>query len=50
MHVLSCSIHALTADMALTVRACYQQVSSPTCFESRGGTPKPVIVKISSKV
>jgi hypothetical protein len=25
------------------------QVSSPTCFESRGGAPKPVIVKISSK-
>ena len=26
------------------------QVSSTTCFESRGGTPKPVIVKITSKV
>ena len=28
---------------------CGAQVSSPTCFESRGGAPKPVIVKISSK-
>ncbi len=24
-------------------------MSSPTCFESRGGAPKPVIVKISSQ-
>ena len=30
-------------------RFAYLQVSSPTCFESRGGAPKPVIVKISSK-
>ena len=29
--------------------SCEAQVSSPTCFESRGGAPKPVIVKISSK-
>ncbi len=34
----------------ITNRCCAAvQVSSPTCFESRGGAPKPVIVKISSK-
>lgn len=43
-------VRGMHANVALTVRACVQQVSSPTCFESRGGTPKPVIVKISSKV
>lgn len=38
----------ICADWSVGLLYC-AQVSSPTCFESRGGAPKPVIVKISSK-